>query len=587
MRRSPESQARAFMHFTVWLTLVACCLTQAFAATRSVAASVPAPTLMKNIPYGGVTGDARRNFDLYLPAKSTAKPPLLIFVHGGFWLLPDDDYRIGASLAENLVEDGVAVALVRYRLAPAHRHPTQAQDVAAAVAHLVRNADKYGFDSQRIFLSGHSAGGHLASLVALDRSYLAEQKLAASIAGVISFSGLYDLQPAWNISDNQKSAVAETFGQDSAVLKRASPVAHVRRDAPRFLILSASSDFPGFAIDARRFADRLRAAGAGAVDQHMFKGADHFSLVKLDGENNPVRRTVLGFMGVRALPEPLSTIVEAKRRWSDPPYSTKPFWKYQQWIRSYPIDQRFTKMLEFIYRDRKEELQEWPLRQFHAIDLVAYLNAAPKAQIGEGDHIALTNVRGERQVWQRAEIERYKPVIVVGVDDERNLFRFGTLYRMFHEYSWKPGGPPPPLTMTLGAFIYFLETPPRELSAQSWHFGLTENSFHRVKDDPLRAIRDLPQDVHEAMTFRNGCVYCHSFRGTGARSHHVHALTGKPQGGFALPLEQYPAEVWKNFMFNQVEVARKMGATPNIVRESARQQVFELVNRERQRPAGK
>jgi arylformamidase len=573
------------MHFTACLTLVACCLTQAFAATRSLAASVPAPTLMRNIHYGAVTGDARRNFDLYVPAKSSAKTPLLIFVHGGFWLLPDDDYRIGASLAENLVEDGVAVALVRYRLAPAHRHPTQAQDVAAAVAHLIRNADKYGFDSQRIFLSGHSAGGHLAALVALDRSYLAEQKGAASVAGVISFSGLYDLQPAWNISDNQKSAVAKTFGQDSAVLKRASPVAHVRRDAPRFLILSASSDFPGFAIDALRFADRLRAAGARDVDQHMFKGADHFSLVKLDGENNPVRRTMLGFMGVKALPEQLSALIEARRRWTDPPHSTKPFWNYQKLIRSYPIDERFMKMLEFIYRDRKEELQEWPLKQFHALDLFAFLNGRPKAQVGEGDYIVLTNVRGERQVWHRAEIERYKPVIVVGLDDERNLFRFSTFYRMLREYSWKSGAPPPPLTMTLGAFIYFLEPPPRELSAQSWHFGLTENSFRRIKDDPLQAIRDLPQDVHEAMTIRNGCLYCHSYGRVGARSHHVHALTGKPQGGFALALEEYPAEVWKNFMFNQVEVAKKMGATPNVVRESARQTLYELVNSARQRSA--
>ena len=121
-------------------------------------------------------------------------------------------------------------------------------------------------------------------------------------------------------------------------------------------------------------------------------------------------------------------------------------------------------------------------------------------------------------------------MIVIGVDDEKNLFRFSTFYRMFHEYSWKSGAQPPPLTMTLGAFISFLEPPPRGLGAQSWHFGLRENSFRRVQGDPLKAIRDVPSDVEEALTFRNGCVYCHSFRGTGARSHHVHALTGKPQG---------------------------------------------------------
>ncbi|HET7909363.1 MAG TPA: alpha/beta hydrolase, partial [Nitrospira sp.] len=251
------------------LAIVLCCFMQSFPLAHAPAASGAlkggAPAVMKNLPYGAAAGDRRRSFDLYLPAKSNTKPALLIFVHGGFWLLPDDDYRIGPSLAENLVQDGVAVALVRYRLAPAHRHPIQVKDVAAAVARLARDADKYGFDAKRIFLAGHSAGGHLAALVALDRRYLAEQKLSAQVAGVISFSGLYDLLPTWSISENQKSAVAKTFGNDLAVLKRGSPIAHVRPDAPAFLIMTAFADFPGFAIDARRFADRLRAAGTGGV----------------------------------------------------------------------------------------------------------------------------------------------------------------------------------------------------------------------------------------------------------------------------------------------------------------------------------
>src|SRR5574341_612441 len=98
-------------------------------------------TVIKDIPYpGAAKGDRRQSLDLYLPADSGKKPPLLIFIHGGFWQLTDDDYRIGPSVAENLVQDGVAVALVRYRLAPQNRHPTKAQDIAAAVAHLFKSA---------------------------------------------------------------------------------------------------------------------------------------------------------------------------------------------------------------------------------------------------------------------------------------------------------------------------------------------------------------------------------------------------------------------------------------------------------------
>jgi hypothetical protein len=67
----------------------------------------------------------------------------------------------------------------------------------------------------------------------------------------------------------------------------------------------------------------------------------------------------------------------------------------------------------------------------------------------------------------------------------------------------------------------------------------------------------------------------------GPRSHHVRGLTGKSHGGFALPLESYPSDVWKTFIFDQEAAARKMGATPNIVPESVRQMLFELVNRSR------
>jgi acetyl esterase/lipase len=550
---------------------------------KPVVGAQPDPTIIQEVPYGDAPkGDRRRSFDLYLPEKSAGKPPLLIFVHGGYWLISDDDYRIGPSLAANLVRDGVAVALVRYRLAPSHRHPAQANDVAAAIADLIRQSDKYGFDAKRVFLAGHSAGGHLASLIALDGRYLEKNGVSPkALAGVISISGLYNLLPTWDVADNQKYATEKTFGHDPAALKRASPLSYVRADAPPFLILNAFHDFPGFPIDARKFADGLRRAGANNVQQLMFKGADHLTILKLDDENNAVRRLMLGFMDVKPLPEQLAQSAAAEKRWNHPPYSTLPFWQHEKLVRSYPIDERFMQMLFFIYRNRKEELLEWPLKQFHAIDLFPFLDTLPRAQVGAGDFIILTNVSGERQVWRRQRIEKYRPVIVVGVDDEKDLFRFSSFYRMRREYSWKPGPAPPALAMPLGGFIYFLDAPPRELLAQSWHFGLTEDSFRRSKEDPLKAIRDLPKGVEEALTFRNGCVYCHSFRGVGSRSHHVHALTGKPQGGFALPLESYPNEVWRAFMFNQVEVAKRMGATPNIVSDAARQALFDLVNQSR------
>jgi acetyl esterase/lipase len=259
------------------------------------------PTVIKDVPYpGAAKGDRRRSFDLYRPAKADAKPPLLIFVHGGFWALSDDNYRIGASIAETLVQDGVAVALVRYRLAPASRHPAQVEDVATAVAHLIHKAGEYGFDAKRIYLAGHSAGGHLAALVALDRKYLGRHKITTDrISGVIALSGIFDLTPVHEIGPQQRHATRQAFDTSFAALKNASPVTHVRADAPKFLILSAARDFPGFAIDAREFADSFRRVGKSEIDQLMVEGADHFSIAKFDDENSLLRQAILAFMGMK------------------------------------------------------------------------------------------------------------------------------------------------------------------------------------------------------------------------------------------------------------------------------------------------
>src|ERR1051325_10194512 len=248
--------------------------------------------VVTDVPYpGAVMGERRRSLDLYLPMPASGqKPPLLIFVHGGFWLLPDDDFRIGPSVVDALVPEGIAVALLRYRLAPGYPHPAQAEDVAASVAMLVKEAKKYGYDPNRIFLAGHSAGGHLAALVGSDRGYLGKYGIGATaIAGVISFSGLFDLVPRPGISEEQRVAVEKTFGRDPVALRKASPISYARSDLPPILLLAAHKDFPGFANDAKRYYDALTAAGAKRVERWIVGDRDHFTLMRLGDEDNEGR----------------------------------------------------------------------------------------------------------------------------------------------------------------------------------------------------------------------------------------------------------------------------------------------------------
>lgn len=574
-------------YYLIQWALFACYLL--FHAAPMGAASAPsarkAATVIKDIPYPGAQkGDRRRSLDLYLPADKGGKPPLLIFVHGGFWMLNDDQYQIGPAVAEALVPEGVAVALLRYRLAPAISHPAQAEDVAASVALLAREAKRYGYDPNRIFLSGHSAGGHLAALVALDPKYLGKYHATPkALAGVIAFSGLYDLAPPGSVTEEQQYAVARTFGNNPAVIKQASPLAHVSAAVPPFLILSAEDDFTGFLPDAKTFADALTRAGAPRVERWIASKRNHFTLLRLGDRDNDARYLTLEFLKVAPPPPEFKIFLDAKRRWRDPPYSTLPFWRHEKLIRSYPVDQRFVARLVPIYDSMRYELLEWPLEKFYAIDLFALLDSLPAEAVGRGEYLVTTNITNEKQFWKREEIEPYQPVVVIGLDDEQNLFKLGVFYRANREYSWKDGPQPPMMARPVGAFIYFLKEPPEHIPVQSAQYALTEKSFKLVAEDPLAPLKDLRGDIYETVTSRNGCVYCHEWRGVGSRSHHVRASDGTAHGGFALPLESYPPEVWKNFIFDQNNVAARIGASPNPVAEAMQQPFYEQVNASREK----
>jgi acetyl esterase/lipase len=583
------------------LGTLACCLLSVLQwdgarPTRAAdAQSGPSANVIREIPYAKAADPEsarRQTLDLYLPEKTALKPPLVVFIHGGFWTLSDDDYGIGPAFADAMIPSGVAVALVRYRLAPANPHPAAAKDVAAAVAHLIQSADKYGYDPKRIYLAGHSAGAHLAALTALDGSYLGAHRVSPQIlAGVIAFSGIYDLRRAAEGAGQQKLAVHQAFSDQPDRLAGASPLTHARSEAPPFFILGAENDFPGFLVDAKRFADSLRQAGHKQVEQHVIPDHDHFSLVQVIDRDPEVRSLLLEFLKVQPLPPEIALLIEAKRRWRNPPFSTLAFWseRNKKLIRSYPVDRRFVEELALLYGSMRYELLEWPLETYYAIDLFSYLDSLPPEKIGRGDYLTVTNFRNEKLFWERRQIEPYRPVIVVGLDEEKNLFRLGVFYQALKEYSWKSGAQPPLMGRPAGAFLHFLEPPPPELIRQAPYYGLTENSFRRDKENPLAGLKDLPKEVNEALTARNGCVYCHRFRGVGSESHHITASDSRPHGGLALPLESYPEEVWQAFIFNQEEVAQKIGASPNLVDEDARQSLYDLVvkSRKKQQAPGK
>ena len=210
--------------------------------------------LKKDITYvDGKPEDAEKHkLDIYAP-KGKQNAPVFFFVHGGAWRTGDRTLYL--PLGNRFATDGLLVVAPSYRLAPKNPFPAQIDDVAAAFAWTVKHIKEYGGDPERIYVGGHSAGGHLVSLLTLDPIHLEKHKLSPKhIRGTAALSGVYDLTA---IGDSQ----AAVFGTDKEFRRKASPHFFINNAAPPFLVTYCQWDYLTLPAQARAFHASLKKAG--------------------------------------------------------------------------------------------------------------------------------------------------------------------------------------------------------------------------------------------------------------------------------------------------------------------------------------
>ena len=210
----------------------------------------------------GPDADPERHcLDFYRPDGGTGLP-ILIFAHGGVWQRGGkDQYR---NIGEAFAGRGVLTAVVNYRLTPPARHPAHAQDVARAVAWVIRHAPEYGARPDRVFVSGHSAGGHLATLLLFDPQYLGAEGIdPESLAGVMPLSGIFDLTKP--IDDTPEGGfvrhIHPPFGDDPGVLRASSPIRHLRPTRVPLLVILAGEDYRDMRRQSEMFVGALHRHG--------------------------------------------------------------------------------------------------------------------------------------------------------------------------------------------------------------------------------------------------------------------------------------------------------------------------------------
>lgn len=208
--------------------------------------------------------DPLQKLDYWRPAEFGS--PLVIYVHGGGWKRGDKELAAGDK-ATHYLQQGYAFASLGYRLVPDCKVEDQAQDIADAIAYLVQNAEKFGFDGTRVALMGHSAGAHLVALVGTDMRYLKNAGLGSkALRGVIPLDGAcYDVpRQIAEGGDFMHDTYLQAFGTDPERQKALSPVFHAAApNAPSFLILHVQRE-DGTA-QSKELGEALRKADTPAI----------------------------------------------------------------------------------------------------------------------------------------------------------------------------------------------------------------------------------------------------------------------------------------------------------------------------------
>jgi acetyl esterase/lipase len=237
----------------------------------------------KDISYVQGTSNPRQRLDVYVPRGGSGFP-VVVFIHGGYWIAQDKDYfaplvGLYGNVGRALARRGIGVVVLNYRLVPDVAFPEQLSDVVSAIRWTQDNVERYGGDPRRLVVAGHSAGGHMAALLALDPARLRTGGVdAGSIKGFAPLSPIFDLEdmaarpPDADFNDRVTTPV---FGQD---LRTHSPKTYYGVTAVPLFVAMGERDEPYLVTQVPKAVQDLRALGAEITFQTLAEH-DHADVV--------------------------------------------------------------------------------------------------------------------------------------------------------------------------------------------------------------------------------------------------------------------------------------------------------------------
>jgi acetyl esterase/lipase len=274
--------------------------------------------LSKNVPYGPL---ARQRLDVWRMSTTPLHAPVVLFIHGGSWTMGDKREQ-GRPMLHEFVRRGWIAVVPNYRLAPRHPWPAQIHDVTRALGWVKKNIATFGGDPERVVISGGSAGGQLAALVALtkddptwrpsDMSDVTDW----SVRGAMPFYGVLEMtgdESHWYGLGRglrillERRIVQVPYDENVPLYRALSPYERIHRDAPPFLVVHGRNDTLVDVHVARDFVDKFRRDALAPIYYVELPFTQHAFDISASPRTSATTRAAVAFAESVAAPRPKLT----------------------------------------------------------------------------------------------------------------------------------------------------------------------------------------------------------------------------------------------------------------------------------------
>lgn len=242
---------------------------------------------------GHLTG---QKLNVFSPGRNYLARDVLIFIHGGNW--NSGNRSLYNFFGTRMARKGITTVIIDYPLSPKATYKQMALVSAASVKWVHENIAAYGGNPEKIFISGHSAGGHLAALISVDDKYFDSLKVVNPIKGtiLIDAAGLDMYSYLADESFDAGHTYMQTFTNDPMTWKNASPVYYLKNPMPAFLVYQGQKTYASIKQANATFMSKLLPL-APATPYHILKGRKHIAMITQFFKTwNPRYKEIIAFM---------------------------------------------------------------------------------------------------------------------------------------------------------------------------------------------------------------------------------------------------------------------------------------------------